>query len=183
MTENQELRRNWGWFFALGLLFFVAGGTAWLSPFIAGLFVETAIGFAFLIGGALGLVQVFMTKDGWDARMTYLILGGFNVLAGLALLFRPLEGMLALTLVVIVAFFVSGLIRLAMGIMARPATGWSWMVFAGVLSVLLSGYLMTRYPEISAELIGIIAGCLFVSEGASYVRFAYGLKNNVSMDL
>lgn len=183
MTETADLRRNWGWFFALGLLLLVAGGAAWLSPFVAGLIVETAVGIALLIGGALGLVQVFVTKDGWDARIAYLILGGFNVLAGLALLFRPLEGLLALTLVLIVAFFVSGLIRIAMGIMARPEAGSGWMIFAGALSVLLSGYLMTLYPAISVGLLGIVAGFVLIGEGASYVRFAYGLKNNVSMEI
>ncbi|WP_425045085.1 HdeD family acid-resistance protein [Primorskyibacter sp. S87] len=179
--DDKDLQQSWGWFLALGILLCIAGGSAWLAPVMTGFVLEQVIGAALLVAGVFGLVQVFMTGEGWNARMTYLILGGFNALAGLALLFHPFDGLLAITLVLIVAFFVNGLIRIAVGVMARPESGSGWMIFAGALSVLLSGYLMMLYPEISSVLTGVVAGCLLVSEGAGYIRFAYGLKSGQSM--
>ncbi|WP_171178941.1 hypothetical protein [Ruegeria sp. HKCCA4633] len=49
--------------------------------------------------------------------------------------------------------------------------------------VLTSDNLLALYPEVSVFLIGIVAGVLLVSEGAGYVRYAYGLKNDISMSL
>ncbi len=184
MTEIiNDHPKSWGWFLALGIFLMIAGGSAWFAPVLVGLIVETVVGIALFIGGAIGLVQVVITKEGWNARIIYLILGGFNVLAGLVLLARPLEGVLAITLIMIVAFFVNGLIRFAVGIMSKPQEGAGWMIFAGGLSVVLSMYLLALYPEVSVFLIGIVAGVLLVSEGAGYVRYAYGLKNDISMSL
>jgi len=182
MTNSiNELQKSWGWFLAVGILMIVGGACAFFAPFMVSLAIEVIVGAFFAVGGIVMLVQVFTTKDGWDARMTYLILGLFNTLAGLMLLFRPLEGLMALTLVMIVAVFVNGLIRIAVGVMARPEPGSGWVIFGGAISVLVSLYLMTVYPEVSVMLVGIMVGVSLIGEGAGYIRFAYGLKNNVSV--
>ncbi len=178
---TDDLQKNWGWFFALGILMMIGGACAFFAPFMVSLVVEMIVGIFFAIGGLMMLIQVFTTKDGWNARMTYLILGLFNTLAGLLLLFRPLEGLLALTMVMIVAFFVNGLLRIGVGVMARPEQGSGWVIFGGLISVLASIYLMTVYPEVSVALLGVVAGVSLLGEGAGYVRFAYGLKNGVSV--
>lgn len=180
-STNQELKDNWGWFLALGIAMMIGGGAALFAPVLFSVVIEQLVGFAFAAGGIIMLVQMFTTKDGWDARMTYLILGGFTLLAGILLLFRPLEGMVALTIVLIVALFVSGLLRIAVGVMARGETGAGWVIAGGVISVLVSGYLFANYPEVSAVLLGVMAAISLIGEGAGYVRFAYGLKTDGSV--
>lgn len=177
-TTNHDLQKSWGWFLALGIALMIGGGAALFAPLMFSVLVEQLVGFAFAIGGIIMLVQMFTTKDGWDARITYLILGLFTLLAGLMLLFRPLEGVLALTLVLIVAMFVSGLLRIAVGVMAKGETGSGWIIAGGVVSVLVSGYLFANYPEVSAVLLGIMVAISLIGEGAGYVRFAYGLKTH-----
>ncbi|WP_299643039.1 DUF308 domain-containing protein [uncultured Ruegeria sp.] len=181
--STTDLRKNWVWFLALGILMIIGGCGAFLAPFLLSLLVETIVGIFFVGGGILMLVQVITTTDGWNARITYLILGVFNTFAGLMLLFRPLEGLMALTLVMIVAFFVNGLLRVAVGVMARPEPGSGWVVTGGVISVLASIYLISVYPQVSVTLLGIMVGVTLIGEGAGYVRFAYGLKNNVSVEI
>ncbi len=180
-NTTSKVQNNWGWFLALGILMIIGGSTAFFAPFMVSLVVEVIVGVFFVVAGITMLVQVFTTDDGWDARITYLILGVFNTFAGLMLLFRPLEGLMALTLVMITAFFVNGLLRIAVGVMARPEAGSGWVIFGGAISVLASIYLVTVYPEVSVTLLGIVAGVSLVSEGAGYVRFAFGLKNGVSV--
>ncbi len=178
---NGDVQNRWGWFLAVGILMIIGGLGAFIAPFMVSLVVEVIVGAFFAIGGVVMLIQVFTTNDGWNARVTYLILGLFNTVAGVMLLFRPLEGLMALTLVMIVAVFVSGLIRIAVGVMARPEPGSGWVIFGGGLSVLVSLYLMTLYPEVSVVLVGVMVGVSLIGEGAGYIRLAYGLKNNVSV--
>lgn len=161
----------------------IGGLCALFVPFMMSLVVETIVGMFFVIGGLVMLAQMFTTKDGWDARLTYLVLGLFNTVAGAVLLFRPLEGLLALTIVLIVALLVNGLLRIGVGVMARPETGSGWVIAGGVVSVLASIYLFSVYPQVSVMLLGIMAGVSLMGEGAGYIRFAYGLKNNVSVAL
>jgi uncharacterized membrane protein HdeD (DUF308 family) len=182
-NSTRDLQNNWGWFLAVGILLLIGGASALLAPLLVSLVVEVIAGIFFAIGGLIMVVQVFTTKDGWDARLTYLILGLFNTLAGLALLFRPLEGLVALTLVAIVAIFVNGLIRIAIGVAARPEAGSGWVILGGALSVAIATYLLTIYPEVSAVLLGIFIGVSLIAEGAGYVRFAFGLKNTVEVEI
>jgi len=180
-NSTSDLQKSWGWFLTVGVLMIVGGLGAFFAPFTVSLVIEVIVGVFFAVGGVVMLVQVFTTNDGWDARVTYLILGLFNLVAGLMLLFRPLEGLIALTLVMIVAVFVNGLMRIAVGVMARPEPGSGWVIFGGAISVLLSLYLMTVYPEVSVVLVGVMVGASLIGEGAGYIRLAYGLKNNVSV--
>jgi uncharacterized membrane protein HdeD (DUF308 family) len=180
-NTTSKIQKNWGWFFGLGILLIIGGVSAIFAPFLVSLAIEFIVGLVFAVGGAVMLVHVFTTKDGWNARLIYSILGAFNLFAGLMLMFRPLEGLVALTLVMIVAIFVNGLIRIAVGVMAQPDQGAGWVIFVGCISVLASVYLMAMYPEMSVILLGVIAGTSLIAEGAGYIRFAYGLKNNVSV--
>ena len=123
----KSLQKSWGWFFALGVLMIIGGLVSLYAPFTASLVVEMIDGASFLAGGIISLVQIFMTKDGWGARTVYLILGIFNLVAGALLLFRPLEGLLALTLLMIVAILVNGVIRGVVGLQSRPQKGWGWL--------------------------------------------------------
>lgn len=153
------------------------GICAIVAPFAASLVVETVVGISLIVGGVIALVQIFVTEDGWSARVMFIVLGLFNTAAGALLIFRPLQGLMALTLVMITAFMINGLMRIAVGVMARPKDGSAWVIFGGVVGVVASGYLMSRYPENSVILLGLVAAFALISEGAGYARFAYGLKN------
>lgn len=177
----ETTQSNWGWFAALGVIMMIGGGMALFAPLLFSVFVEQVVGIAFVVGGLVMIVQMFATDEGWNARLIYLILGIFTLVAGALLMLNPLEGMIALTLVLITSFFVSGLMRIAVGIMARPETGSGWLIFGGVLSLVASGYLFMNYPEVSVVLLGIAAAVSLIGEGAGYIRFAYGLKNDVAM--
>ncbi|WP_271946079.1 HdeD family acid-resistance protein [Ruegeria faecimaris] len=180
-NSDNDLQKYWGWFLGLGIVLAIGGVFAFFAPFLVSLAIEFAVGFVFAVGGFVVLVQVFTTKDGWNARLIYSILGGFNLIAGLLLIFRPLEGLMALTLVLIVAIFVNGLMRIAVGVMARPDQGSGWVISVGCVSVLASGYVLAKYPEVSVMLLGIVARVSLIGEGAGYIRFANGLRNDVSV--
>ncbi|MEP1935057.1 MAG: DUF308 domain-containing protein, partial [Roseibium sp.] len=74
-NRKTDLQKNWGWFLALGALMMVGGAFAFFAPFMVSLVVETIVGVFLVVGGVLMLAQVFMSNDGWNARLTYLILG------------------------------------------------------------------------------------------------------------
>ena len=161
----------------------IGGLVALYSPFAASLVVEMIVGASFMAGGIVSLVQVFMTKDGWGARTMYLLLGIFNVAAGGLLLFRPLEGLFALTLLMIVSILINGVIRGVVGLQSRPQKGWGWLTISGVISAVIAIYFFTQYPEISVVLLGILAGVSLIGEGAGYLRFAYSAKTGEDISL
>ena len=85
-----------------------------------------------------------------------LLLGGIMVLIGVSLLRNPLEGLVALTVVVAVAFVISGLFKLAIGRVLRPARlGWGVM-FSGGVSALLGAIVLFNLSASAPVLLG---GC------------------------
>lgn len=169
-------RPAWGWFAALGVVMIIAGVAALFVPFATSLAVELIVGAAFLASGIVSLFQIFTTDDGWSARGMYLLLGLFNTFAGALLLLHPFEGLLALTMLMIIAMLVNGILRFVVGLQSRPEDGWGWVTFSGVLSVLISIFFFSQYPEISTVLLGIFVGVSLVGDGAGFLRFAFALK-------
>lgn len=177
------LQKSWGWLFALGVLMITGGLVALFAPFAASLVVEMIVGASFMAGGIISLVQIFMTKDGWGARTVYLLLGAFNVVAGAVLFFRPLEGLFALTALMIAAMLVNGVIRGVVGLQSRPQKGWRWLTVSGLASAVIAIYFFTQYPAISVVLLGFFAGVSLIGEGAGYLRFAYSAKSGEDISL
>ena len=175
-TASDTLRENWFWFFALGVLMTLGGALALYAPFEASLAVELIIGAFFLGGGILAIVQNFSLDDSWKARMLHLGIAILNTVAGALLLFRPLESLLALSLVVILNMFFGGCMRVYLGFQNKPEKGWAWLVTGGIISALTAIYLFTLYPGISLVLLGVFAGISLIVEGAGYIAFAFGLK-------
>ncbi len=176
MTQRTQDTRAWGWFLALGVSLLIAGAGIASAPFFSTLVVEHLAGWVFLFGGLFAILQVFRAGKDWDAKITYLVLGGINALGGIFILLRPLEGLLALTILAITAIFVTGLVRILVGIQSRPDEGSGLVIFSGCVSVLVSSWLFWIYPEISAVLLGIVFGLSMIGEGAGYIRMAFGLK-------
>lgn len=178
--DKDNVGRSWRWFLALGAILIVAGCAIVATPFVSTIVIERLIGWVLLIVGGYGLVQMFRTGTDWDAKVTYFALGGLNILGGLFLLFRPLEGLVALTLVMLTVSLVTGLVRIVAGIQSRPEEGSGLVILSGCLSVAITFWLFWIYPEVSAVLLGVFIGVSMVGEGAGYIRLAYGKKHSLS---
>lgn len=172
----QSVRDNFFWYFALGILMIFGGVFAIYAPFEASLVVTAIVGAFFLAGGVLGLVQAITMDARWKGRVIHLAVSGLNVLAGIFLLFDPIEGLIALTLVLLINMIVGGVFRLMLGWQLRPEKGWVWIVIGGVISIAAAIYLFTEFPDISAVLIGLFAGISLIGEGMAYIMLAFGLR-------
>ncbi len=178
-TIPESVRSNWFWYFALGILFVFGGAFAFYVPFEASVAVTLIVGAFFLAGGIVGIIQTFMMDAGWRGRLIHMAISILNIIAGLFLLFKPMEGLVALTLVVLLNMIVGGAFRMVLGFQVRPEAGWGWLLGGGAVSILAAIYLFTQFPEISLVLLGIFAGVSLISEGVAYIMFAFGLKRSI----
>jgi len=174
-----SVRRNWFWYFALGVLFVFGGVFAFYVPFEASVAVTLIVGAFFLAGGVVGIIQTFMMDADWKGRLIHMIISILNIVAGLFLLFKPLEGLITLTLIVLLNMVIGGALRMVLGFQVRPEPGWGWLLGGGAVSILAAIYLFTQFPDISLVLLGIFAGVSLISEGVAYIMFAFGLRRSV----
>jgi len=131
-----ELRKHWGWFLAMGIIFVIAGVFAIVMPFLAGLVATTIFAVVLVWLGIMQIIQAWSTK-GWGGFVWQLIIGLVLLLGGLAIWINPILGALTLTIVVAAVFLAKGIFQVIMAFQMRPQSGWGWVLTAGILAILV----------------------------------------------
>jgi len=105
------LHKNWGWFLALGVLMVILGVIVIGTPAVATLAVGLLLGWTLVIGGVVQIVHAFMAKQ-WRGFLFELLGGVLYLLVGLMLVYDPLGGALALTLLLAIFLVVQGVFQI-----------------------------------------------------------------------
>ena len=116
----------------------IAGTIAIVVPAVATVTVAIFIGWMLLFGAVFLLVDAFAVRDVWRMLMRLLLAFAAGA-AGLALLLAPLHGTYTLTVLLVLWFAVTGVMRIAVAIAERGTPGAGWMGANGVITLLLGG--------------------------------------------
>ena len=153
-----------GWQIAWGVLLVIAGFLAVLMPGIAAL--ATALVFAWLLifSGGFEIGYAFHTRalHGFGWRLASGIL---TLLLGIAILVVPLAGVASLALLVGAFLLLGGISRVALSMRLRPQRGWGWVLFDGILSIVLAILIAIGWPQSSLAIIGLLTGFTLISTG------------------
>jgi uncharacterized membrane protein HdeD (DUF308 family) len=152
----------------IGLAMVVVGIAAILFPIVSTIVAALLVGWVFLFAGVLMTAGAF-SIHGTGAFFGALLIGLLTLIAGLFLLFNPLAGALALTIMLGIVFLVQGAFELALAFEMRPHPRWVWMLLSGAVSVLLSVVIAIGLPGISLIALGIVLGINFLSTGLGYI--------------
>ncbi len=159
-----DIREHKGWFIALGVLLIILGTAAIVFPFVAALAATLLIGWILLFAGIGQSTHAFRVHR-WRGFMLALLGGILAMAVGISLLFFPLAGILSLTLLIGAYFLANGTIRIVLSLQLRPAPGWGWMLFGGIISILLSLLVLVQWPSAATWLIGLLVGVDLVFGG------------------
>jgi uncharacterized membrane protein HdeD (DUF308 family) len=166
-ASARELRRATFLSIALGLLLVVGGVIGLIYVVLAT--ITSAILFAWLlmVAGGLALVDAWQRrgKDGfWASALT----GVLNLAAGVVILWKPAESLLALTMLVAVFLLVGGLFRIVIGV-AGGLPGSGWLVLHGVVDVVLAVLIIANLPEASFYVLGVLLSVSLLVDGTALV--------------
>jgi uncharacterized membrane protein HdeD (DUF308 family) len=132
------------------------------------------LGWVFVLGGIVQAVHALWARP-WGGVFAHLIVGVLSVVVGLLILTRPTVAEFALTLVVAVLLVVGGLFRVNIALLGRfPA--WGWVVYDGVLSVILGFIIWIALPESALWVIGMLIGIDLLFKGLSCLMFALAAR-------
>ena len=168
---RRQIADNWGWFLALGILLIIAGVAAIAFPLLSTIATKIALGWIFLIAGALIVVHAFSIRQ-WQGFLLSLLIGALYLAAGAWLAFTPFAGVVALTILLAALFLAEGVLEVIMGLRVRPHEGWGWLLLSGLVAIAAGGLIAAELPSSAAWAIGLLTGINLLSTGVSFIVLA-----------
>ena len=103
-----------------------------MAPVLTGLSIALLLGILVVVGGVVRLVWAFQAGSVGEGILKF-ALAGLTLVCGLLLVANPLFASGFLTILLSLYFIVDGISEIAVGI----GTKRGWLIFAGVVSILL----------------------------------------------
>ena len=166
LTKTSKSVKIWGW------VVLIAGVFALISPLVAGAFVTVMVGAMMLIAGITRVIDAFQGGGFWSG-----LFGAVYCIVGLKIILTPLPGLLALTMILVIYFLVVGITEIIAAFKIRPVDGWGYLLFSGIVSVLLSLMIWNQWPLSGAWAVGVLVGIQLMISGMTMITVGSALKN------
>jgi uncharacterized membrane protein HdeD (DUF308 family) len=173
-----SIQAHWKMFVVEGIVLLVLGLLALLVPPLATLGITIFLGWLFLISGVMGLIATFMAR-GAPGFWWSLLSAVLGIAVGLVLLASPVGGAISLTLVLIAFFIVEGIasIMYALDHRREPSGRWGWMLFSGLIDLLLAAMILVGLPGTAAWALGILVGINMIFGGSALLAMGLHARN------
>jgi len=179
-TDLESIRRqlaltihaHWKLFLAQGIVMMVLGFLAVAEPNVATVAIGIFVGWLFFVGGIFRALSVWQSRQlpGFAWSMLTAVLA---IVLGLILILRPLAGVLTLTMVLVAFFIIEGIASILTAIEHRQhLRSWGWVVFSGIIDLLLAYLIWQGWPSSADWAIGLLVGVNMLFLGLSLVMTA-----------
>jgi len=174
------VRRNWGWFLAIGIVQIVLGAIALGETFLMTVFSVIMLGWLLIIGGILAIVHAFKERE-WGGFIIDLLIGLLYGVVGFMMVANPGEAAITLTLVIAVFLMVGGAFRIVEALVGG-LPHWGWVLFNGVVTLALGIMIWRRWPFSGLWVIGLFVGIELLLYGWSLVMLALAARRMPSTE-
>jgi uncharacterized membrane protein HdeD (DUF308 family) len=172
------IQTHWKAVLIEGILFVILGLAAIIVPAVASLAITIFLAWLFLVSGAFGLAMTIWERHmpgfWWSLLSALLALG-----AGIALLVRPVQGTLTLTIIVGAYFLAEGVFTIMYALAHRRdlSERWGWLLASGVVDLILAGLIIAGLPGSAVWAIGLLVGIDMLFGGASLISMALAARD------
>lgn len=166
-----------------GAIALIAGIVALVFPLPASLAVAMFVAWGFVFSGVMGLWAVFsnaaVTNRGWMGLLSLA-----NLVLGIWMLARPLEGMISLTIAVGILFLASGISRVLAAMSDLRGRRMMWpMALSGVISVALGLYILLALPAASVVTLSALLAIELAIVGSTLLMAGFAAKRLASLNI
>jgi uncharacterized membrane protein HdeD (DUF308 family) len=167
------LGKHWRLLLVEGVLLVILGILAIAVPAAATLAVDIFVGWLFLIGGIIGLIALFSARD-IAAFLWTLLTAALSLVAGIILIWKPVEGAMTLTLVLTALFIAEGVFQVIGSLAYRDVlrSGWGWLLASGIADLIMAAILIYAWPLSAAWALGLLAGVNLITSGWAIIMAA-----------
>ena len=172
---SSDVRRITGWSIALSILMILTGIVAIVSPFVAGMVVTRIVGWLLLFSGVLHFVYAFR-GGGATAVIWEILLAVVYGVAGVFIIANTAVGLASLTFVIGLYLFAEAIIEFAGSYMTRHERGSGWLLFDGIVTLLLAFLILGTWPTSKIWAIGTLVGVSMLFSGISRLMISSSVR-------
>ena len=143
---------------------------------IAAVAVNGVISWLIVLAGVVHLAVAFHLREAGSVIWRALV-GLAYIFFGVYLIAHPRIGVASLTLVLGSLFLVEGIFDIALFFRVRSIHGSAWILFDGIITLLLGVLIYLQWPSSSAWAIGTLVGASMIVSGVTRVMLSLAVHN------
>ena len=171
-----DVRKAGTWVIVWGILLIVTGIVAIMQPAVAALAFELLLGWLLVFAGVVEIVYAIQErgKEGFTLKILLAIL---TLLLGIFLLIRPGIGIASIALLIGAFLFAHGIAAVMLAFKLKPRQGWGWVLFDGILSIVIALMIASGWPDSSIGFVGTLVGILLMYGGVWRIVLGRALRS------
>jgi uncharacterized membrane protein HdeD (DUF308 family) len=174
-----DIHRATTWSIVLSVLMIAAGVLAVFSPAVAGVAVTVFFGWLLIFSGILHLA--FAWQAGRPGAIVWeILIGVLYGGIGSYLLGQPVAGLESLTLALAVYLVIEGVLEGVLSFLLRPLPGSGWLLFDGILTLVIAAMIVSAWPVSSVWAIGTLVGVSMFSSGITRLMLSVAVRRVVA---
>jgi uncharacterized membrane protein HdeD (DUF308 family) len=160
------VKKSVGWSIGLSVLMIVAGVLAIASPLAAGIAINVLVAWLLVFSGGAHLAFGWHTRSA-GGFLWELLVGILYIFIGVYLLLHPVAGLVSLTIALAIYLFLEAILEFVLGFTLRPLPGTGWLIFDGIVTLILAVMIWRTWPSSSAWVIGTLVGISMLFSGTA----------------
>jgi len=170
VTQNRKRLMGFG---ILSLVLGVMGTFMSVAVTMASIMV---FGILLIIAGVIFLVDSFSAPE-WKGRLLGLLISLLYVAGGIIMVLYPTGSAVWFTLFIAAFLIVIGATRIFMGFKIKDIVkAWGWMVFGGILSIVLGIMIYAQWPFSGLWVIGLFISIEMIIQGFNAIILSRVIK-------
>lgn len=161
---KKAIKKSYTTILGVGILTLILGIIAIVYPESIGKVSVITLGVFIVIGGILRMVfAIFSASMG--SYFMRLLFGIIMLAAGIWIISNPDMGLEALTMVIAIYFILDGITEIGYSFSLMPIGGGFYLLFSGIVSLIIGGLVFYHWPENSTYLLGTYIGIKLALDG------------------
>lgn len=163
----------------LSVLLMISGLIAIALPMIAGIAITVIVGWLLIFSGGVHLA--FAWGGGRPSMVIWQILLGLAYgFIGFYVLMNPVVGLASLTFAIAIYLSVEGVLEFILSFQLRPAAGSGWLLFDGVITLILAAMIWSTWPSSAAWVVGVLVGISMFFSGMTRLMLSLAVRRIVA---
>ena len=173
------VRKASRWSVLWGIVMLICGFLAISLPLATSISLVIILAWLIIFAGVSHLIFAFQSHSiggfFWSLLVA-LVYGGF----GIYMLMNPLVAVASLTLVLAVFLLIEGVVEIFFYFRLRKVRHAGWVLFDGIITLILGLLIWTRWPSSSIWVIGTLVGISLIFSGISRIMLSMAVHRLAS---